>query len=286
MENRPGRNAPCPCGSGKKFKKCHGTIAAKPLANRVVGTILDFENKNRLVMTNDMLVNQLSRDALRIALSFDHLCLEEIRPMSYLMARLSLALLAGLRKATEEKDELRETCFHLLSNASHSFTAATTLLRSGFRLQPGILVRNILETLTAVICIFSDADAWRDFKADRFKPEKEIAVANKVIPVFGRAYGFFSEKFAHIRKGYGEPNFLIPYESLDEPLKANISFLKLSIWLIYVVAELVYLDVAKPMYWERLASNAYAFRPNEEGSEWINRLLDDTDIRPGETGAT
>ena len=147
-------------------------------------------------------------------------------------------------------------------------------------------MRNILETLTAVICIFSDADAWRDFKADRFKPEKEIAVANKVIPVFGRAYGFFSEKFAHIRKGYGEPNFLIPYESLDEPLKANISFLKLSIWLIYVVAELVYLDVAKPMYWERLASNAYAFRPNEEGSEWINRLLDDTDIRPGETGAT
>lgn len=22
--NKPGRNAPCPCGSGKKFKKCHG----------------------------------------------------------------------------------------------------------------------------------------------------------------------------------------------------------------------------------------------------------------------
>ena len=22
-----GRNAPCPCGSGKKYKKCHGSIA-------------------------------------------------------------------------------------------------------------------------------------------------------------------------------------------------------------------------------------------------------------------
>ncbi len=21
---QPGRNDPCPCGSGKKFKKCHG----------------------------------------------------------------------------------------------------------------------------------------------------------------------------------------------------------------------------------------------------------------------
>ncbi len=27
VEARPGRNAPCPCGSGKKFKKCHGRAA-------------------------------------------------------------------------------------------------------------------------------------------------------------------------------------------------------------------------------------------------------------------
>lgn len=26
MSNRPGRNDPCPCGSGQKFKKCHGSI--------------------------------------------------------------------------------------------------------------------------------------------------------------------------------------------------------------------------------------------------------------------
>jgi SEC-C motif-containing protein len=25
---QPGRNDPCPCGSGKKFKKCHGAVAA------------------------------------------------------------------------------------------------------------------------------------------------------------------------------------------------------------------------------------------------------------------
>lgn len=27
MSNKPGRNDPCPCGSGRKFKKCHGAIA-------------------------------------------------------------------------------------------------------------------------------------------------------------------------------------------------------------------------------------------------------------------
>ena len=28
VEAAPGRNDPCPCGSGKKYKKCHGTTAA------------------------------------------------------------------------------------------------------------------------------------------------------------------------------------------------------------------------------------------------------------------
>jgi len=28
MRNQVGRNDPCPCGSGKKFKKCHGAPAA------------------------------------------------------------------------------------------------------------------------------------------------------------------------------------------------------------------------------------------------------------------
>jgi uncharacterized protein len=27
VEKQPGRNEPCPCGSGKKFKKCHGVAA-------------------------------------------------------------------------------------------------------------------------------------------------------------------------------------------------------------------------------------------------------------------
>jgi preprotein translocase subunit SecA len=26
VEDEPGRNDPCPCGSGKKYKKCHGRV--------------------------------------------------------------------------------------------------------------------------------------------------------------------------------------------------------------------------------------------------------------------
>jgi len=27
LMNKPGRNDPCPCGSGKKYKSCHGKLA-------------------------------------------------------------------------------------------------------------------------------------------------------------------------------------------------------------------------------------------------------------------
>src|SRR2546427_5689744 len=30
MTDRPGRNQPCPCGSGKKYKKCHGAVINAP----------------------------------------------------------------------------------------------------------------------------------------------------------------------------------------------------------------------------------------------------------------
>ena len=34
-----GRNEPCPCGSGKKYKRCHGAPGAEPLAG--VATLAD-----------------------------------------------------------------------------------------------------------------------------------------------------------------------------------------------------------------------------------------------------
>jgi preprotein translocase subunit SecA len=36
-EAKIGRNEPCPCGSGKKYKKCHGMPGAPPLTSEVQG---------------------------------------------------------------------------------------------------------------------------------------------------------------------------------------------------------------------------------------------------------
>ncbi len=50
MNSRPGRNEPCPCGSGKKFKKCHGRSGASPapLQPPTTGTIVGEKNIDAL----------------------------------------------------------------------------------------------------------------------------------------------------------------------------------------------------------------------------------------------
>lgn len=38
---KTGRNDPCPCGSGKKFKKCHGAASSTPPLGKLPGSIDD-----------------------------------------------------------------------------------------------------------------------------------------------------------------------------------------------------------------------------------------------------
>ncbi|WP_081504811.1 YecA family protein [Pseudomonas sp. GM78] len=40
MRNTPGRNDPCPCGSGRKFKKCHGTIDSLNIVRKPNGPLI------------------------------------------------------------------------------------------------------------------------------------------------------------------------------------------------------------------------------------------------------
>jgi hypothetical protein len=42
-KQKVGRNDPCPCGSGKKFKKCHGGVTVSP--------IREEESPTRLIYT-------------------------------------------------------------------------------------------------------------------------------------------------------------------------------------------------------------------------------------------
>ena len=47
---RTGRNAPCPCGSGKKFKHCHGALVwggAAPPTRRCTSSIMEVPSQTK-----------------------------------------------------------------------------------------------------------------------------------------------------------------------------------------------------------------------------------------------
>jgi hypothetical protein len=278
--SRIGRNDPCPCGSGKKYKHCCAR-KPQPAPDKVIGYALDAKNELILTYTKDMLVNQLRRDSVRIAESFDRLCEDCLEEVSELMSRTMMILHQGLVVGSRGRDELRQTCVEMLMNAGNSLTAAATLLRCGFRLQPGILVRNVIETIGAVLHLFTYPADLEAFRQGRIKSSKTISTAKKAIPPFGQLYGFFSQEFVHIGSIQQQLQPLIPYEEFDDALTANVCFLRLSVWLLYVSTELLCLDIVRePRYWRCLGEAqtgqvAYAYDPCPSERAWLGQFLAD-----------
>jgi len=204
--------------------------------------------------------------APKIAQSFDKLCGADLIVLDKYASRCFCTTYVGINKAKGEGEEWRETCGWLLMNALSTLVAAIDLMRDGFILQPGVLIRNLLEILTAILCVVVDKEHWKAFQADKLRPEAELSTANRVLPIFGKIYGFFSGQFAHVRQFYARIHPIIEYKSRDyEPLAANVSFARMAMWLIYVVTELVFNQVLEPIYWKSLGHGAYEYTRTEEG---------------------
>jgi len=273
-----GRNELCPCGSGKKFKKCcanRSPIVEASLKN-AIGMIIGSEGNPNIVFNRGFVINQLRRDAPRIAQSFDRLCEADLNVLDEYVSRSSMTIYAGRQWAKESGYEVRETCGWLLQNALQTLISAIDILRDGFILQPGVLIRNLVETLIAVVCIFVDKDDWIAFRHDRLRPESRLAAANRMFPLFAELYGVLSANFVHIRRTYSHLHPIMEYESRDYiPLATNINIFRISLWLICVITELVFFDVSEKLYWVSLGSGKYKYEINERGEKAQSELFGD-----------
>jgi predicted lipoprotein len=158
------RNASCPCGSGSKYKKCCGNAVATgqrsgEQSKDIFAVLLNDDGKN-IAFKEGFVINQLRRDAPKIAQSFDRLCNNDLTVIDKYASRCFATTYVGIQKAAKESEEWRETCGRLLLNAQSTLLAATGLTRDGFILQPGVLIRNLIETLTAILCIMLDKEHW------------------------------------------------------------------------------------------------------------------------------
>lgn len=116
-----------------------------PEIDKIIGIVQDNKNKQLQIFTKDMLINQIKRDSKKIEKSFDKLCKNDIDKISELFSYAQIIILNAFRFSVDEKDDKRLTCSKLLLNASNSLVASVELLRKGFVLQPGMIIRNIIE---------------------------------------------------------------------------------------------------------------------------------------------
>lgn len=293
--SRIGRNQPCPCGSGKKFKKCHGasgqtlelpiplqTLRLPIPPEKVLKVLVDEGRKQLQYFSRDMLSNSLRRDCPKIEESFDNLCAAEFAAMDELFSNILVVITAGLQDEEKHyKPNVQSLFVFLMMNATTSFLAAMDLTRRGFRLQPGIIIRNIIETLTTVCHLGQNYDDLEKFQKGELSSTKTLASSKKVIPWFGHMYGLFSEKFAHISNLHQIVNPLIPYrERGEDALDSNICFLRLSLWMIYVVAEAAfYPSISEHRYWENPKGVTYTYAPSNKELDWARGFLGIPELR-------
>jgi hypothetical protein len=245
----------------------------KPLPENPVGFMLDPERRQLLVFSPDMLVNQLRRDGPKIEKSFDALCDRDLRELSKLQSTTSALLFSGAVTASRQDKELDVACSELLFNASSSFCSALALLRMGFVLQPGIIVRSLLESISTVLHLLQRPSDLAAYKDHSLQSPKTVTTAKKALPPFGNLYGYFSDNFAHIGQLHKSVTPIREFHVRNEPLELNLQFLRMSAWLLYVTAELLFNELLdEPRYWKPI-EGGYAWNPSDEERYWMASFL-------------
>lgn len=240
---------------------------------RIGSTLVDHDKSEIFLFSEDILINQLRRDGPKIETSFDSLCESDLIQLSRLLSKASGLLYTGLTIAVRENDELRVACAQLLMNASNSFGAAVAILRMGYVLQPGIIIRSLLEAVSTSLHLLQKPSDLSAYQNHTLQSTKTIKLAKEALPLFGSLYGHFSENFVHIGSLHKSIAPVREYTESHDALKVNLSSLRIAVWLLYVTAELAFNEVTKqPRYWYPV-KNGYKYEPSEEERKWMDSFF-------------
>lgn len=263
-------------GSGKRW---HAPAESR---QDLAATYVDNENRTIVGITRNVLLTQLQRDSPKIQRSFDRLCRLDLEELSPVVAQILALCMAALGSS----DRMNKTCSQLILNAMNSLFAAVELLRSGYRLQPGIIERTIIETVSTVLHLIQSPQDLSLLDAGNFKSSKTISSAKKIFPPFGDLYGHFSALFTHIGQLHASLIPLAEYRGRDEALELNLSNLRIVVFLLRVSTEFAFYDLVDvPRYWKRLSAGTYEFSPSEEEKMWMTQFLRSPEL-PQERGTS
>lgn len=262
--------------TSKKKRPAASRVSGPPRAPAPInpGAVqLDHEDKQLVIITSDILVNQLRRDGPKIEASFDRLCEKELHELSAFLSTTTGLLFTGLKVAIRHDQKLKAACAQLLMNAANSFAAAVALLRMGYVLQPGIVIRSMLEAISTVLHLLQRPGDLTAYQNHTLQSPKTIAAAKKALPPFGQLYGYFSDNFSHIGHLHKSLTPISEFNEKHAALEVNLTFFRLALWLLYVTTELLFNElIENPRYWQQV-QNGYAYDPSAEERDWMSSFL-------------
>jgi hypothetical protein len=183
--------------------------------------------------------------------------------------RVAALLYIGLESTKASGNDLRHTCAIVLSNALKSLTAAFSLLRAGWRLQPYLCLRNGMEATSVVIHLLQQPDDLEKFKEGQLKSQKTIHSAKAAVPPIGHLYGILSEEFVHIGKPFMHPQRGNVYAESEWEMWQCLAGVSGFAFILYLVAELVFFDeVSEPECWIRTNGGGFTQQWSVEIRTW------------------
>jgi hypothetical protein len=229
----------------------------------IAGVYTDEEKRERLIFKRNQLINQLQRECHKIAESFDSIFEEEFKQMSSDISEILPLIFLGYKESNIDKNELLITLGDLLRNSVYTLISSVQILRNGFVLQSGILLRSTVEMCATVVHLLSEPNLLEKFLKDEIKSTKSISAADKIIPLFGRVWGVLSQKHIHINSLHTEwfPNKI--FSTKDElPVSVTLDMIGVISMILRITTELAYFKyVDEHIYWEYQGENKFLFIP-------------------------
>jgi len=240
--------------------------------------VFDNSKKRTLIFSKDMLANQMRRDTLKIQDSFDAHWDSELTKIDEEYSKACSLIYAALTTDYYKGDSRFLRSAELLSNAANTFIAAIHLLRSGFVLQPGILLRTIVESVATAVHLCTDEKALEKYETGKLDSGYAVKSARTVFPLIAKLYGYYSNNFAHIGELHKTFTGLTPYTEGDVRVNANISMLKYCVLVLYMTSELLFPQfVVAHRYWKPLNPEGFHYAPDEDELKWLATFIGDDD---------
>lgn len=275
MSRKTGRNEPCICGSGLKYKKCCGSNKAGQSDGVTRQSEADGGNPSVLVIgTEDQLVNRIEREAHIVAAGFDRICEVQIKEIDRVYSAAATLLYTGKLEADRSRDELRSALAVVLSNAMKSFTAAFSLLRGGWRLQPFQCIRNGYEAMSVALHLFGRPEDLPLLKGDQLKSTSTVKSLNKLFPMGGRLWADLSAQFVHVGRPFRHVQRGNVFTAEETDLWHCLAHLAFMVWFMYQAVELVFYPSAEEHhFWVEKEPGVYSLNPSSKMEAIKTRMI-------------